>query len=129
MSKITTHELAKYAADQLDSGVEAPAIARQLAAYLIEERRSRELPAVMRAIDEELSRRGSSQLTITSAHATDLDTKKQLAKLLGISAEKAVFSEVIDKTVIGGVKASSGETEIDLTVRARLNKFKVKVVN
>ena len=127
MSKITTSELAKYAVEQLESGVKSPALARQLAAYLLEERRSRDMPAIIRAIDVELSSRGSDQVVITSAHETSQEVKKQLSELLG--AKNPVFSEVIDSSVIGGVKARSGESEIDLTVRGRLNRFKANIVN
>ena len=80
----------------------------------------------MRAVDEELTRRGSSQVVVTSAHEVSEATKKQLAKLLDV--KNPTFSEVIDPSVIGGVKARSGESEIDLTVRARLNRFKQQVV-
>lgn len=127
MSKISTKELAKYVVDQLEAGLQSPALAEQLSAYLLEERKTREMPAILRAIDVELARRGSAQVTITSAHKVEEETKKQLAELLDV--QNPVFSEVIDKSVIGGVKARSGESEIDLTVRARLNNFKSKIVS
>jgi F0F1-type ATP synthase delta subunit len=127
MSKITTNELAKYVVEQLESGVEAPALAEQLSAFLLEERRTRELPAILRAVDLELSRRGSDQIVITAAHETSSEVKKKISELLGV--ENPVFTEVIDRGVIGGVKARSGETEIDLTVRGRLNRFKSNIVN
>ena len=127
MGKITTNELAKYAVDRIESGVEAPALAQQIAAYLLEERRSREMPMIMRAIEEELAKRGSAQITITAAHEVSEETKKQLANLLEV--KNPIFTEVIDREVIGGVKARSGETEIDLTVRGRLNNFKANIVN
>lgn len=127
MSKITTNELAAYAVDQLESGVKAPALSRLIAAFLLEERRSRETPQLMRAIDKELASRGSDQVVITAAHATSQEVKEQISALLGV--KNPVFSEVIDQTVIGGVKARSGESEIDLTVRGRLNKFKTQIVS
>lgn len=122
MSKITTHELAKYAVDRLEAGADSVDVARSLASLLLDERRSRELPQVMRAIDKELSVRGSTQVVVTAAHETTDETKKQLATLL--EAKDPVFTEVIDLSVIGGVKARSGETEIDLTVRGKLNAFR-----
>jgi F0F1-type ATP synthase delta subunit len=127
VSKITTSELAKYAVEQLESGVKAPTLAHQLAAFLLDERRSRDMPAVMRAIDEELARRGSQQVVVTAAHEVSEEIKKQLAELLAV--KNPVFSEIIDTSVIGGIKARSGESEIDLTVRGRLNRFKANIVN
>jgi F0F1-type ATP synthase delta subunit len=75
----------------------------------------------------ELSRRGNDQVVITAAHETSSDVKKQISELLGV--KNPTFTEIIDKNVIGGVKARSGETEIDLTVRGRLNRFKSNIVN
>ena len=126
MGRISTNELAKYAVDQLESGVESPALARQIAAYMLEERRSRDMPVLMRAIDEELARRGSEQVVITAAHETSDDVKKQLATLLAV--KNPVFSEVINPSVIGGVKARSGETQIDLTAKAKLKSFRSAVL-
>ena len=127
MSKITTNELAIFAVEQLESGTSTSNLATRISAFLLEERRSRDMPVVLRAIDEELSRRGASQVMITSAHAVSETIKKQLAELLEV--KNPVFSEIIDPSVIGGVKARSGESEIDLTVRGRLNRFKTNIVN
>lgn len=127
MSKVTTNALAKYVVDQLEAGVEAPALAQQLSAFLLEERRTRELPTILRAVDVEMSNRGSDQIVITTAHGTSNEVKEQISELLGV--KNPIFTEVIDQNVIGGVKARSGETEIDLTVRGRLNRFKSSIVN
>jgi F0F1-type ATP synthase delta subunit len=102
MSKITTNELATYAVNQLEAGIDSKIVSRKVASFLLEEKRSKEMPSVMRAIDAELTKRGSSEVIITSAHATTDETKKQLASLLDI--KNPVFSEVIDRSVIGGVK-------------------------
>ena len=125
--KITANQLAIYAVDELEKGSNTELVAEKLASYLLEERRSRDMPTLMRAINEVLSERGSDQVTITSAHAVSEETKQQLAKLLG--AQDPVFSEVIDPSLIGGVKARSGESEIDLSVRGKLNRFKAKIVS
>lgn len=126
MAKITAQQLAVYAVDQLEAGTSSADVAQKLASYLLEERRSREMPAVMRAIDEQLAKRGSPQVVVTSAHSVSEQSKNQLAELLGL--KNPVFTEVIDPSVIGGVKARTGESEIDLTVRARLNTFKSNIV-
>ena len=127
MAKVSVQELAKYAVDQIEAGASSAVVAEKIAAFLLEERRSRDHAAVMRAVDEELAKRGSAQVVITAAHEVSEETKKQLATLLDV--KNPVFSEVIDDSVIGGVKARSGDNEIDLTVRGRLNKFKNKIVS
>ncbi len=126
MSKISIHQIAHYAVEQLEKGVTATEVSKHIAAYLIDGRQSRELPKVLRAVEAELNRRGSSQVVVTSAHAVSEAVKKELASILG--AKNPVFYDEIDPSVIGGVKARSGESEIDLTVRGRLQRFKSEIV-
>jgi F0F1-type ATP synthase delta subunit len=127
MAKISANQLASYAVDQLEAGSDFQLVARKLAAYLLENRQSRDLSKVLRAVEAEANRRGSTQVTITSAHAVSEAVMIELAALL--NAENPVFHEVIDANVIGGVKASAGEAEIDLTVRGKLNRFKTSIAN
>ncbi len=125
MGSITLKQLATYAVDQIQYGTQSQVVTRKLAAYLLDSRQTRDMPKLMRAIELELVRRGSQEVTITSAHAVADDVAQQLAALLG--AKNPIFTEVIDPSVVGGVKAVSGEDTIDLTVRAKLNRFKSKI--
>jgi len=125
MAKITVKQLAGYAADQLESGVDMSQVASQLAGFLLQARRSKDVSALIRAIDKELTSRGNPQMTITSAHEVTDSVKKQLSEMLQV--KNPTFTEVIDQDVIGGVKAKAGELEVDLTVRGRLNRFKNQV--
>ena len=127
MGKISLAQLAESAVNQIESGVNVVEVSKQIAGYLVDTRQTRESSKVLRAIEAELNRRGTTQVEVISAHQITDETKKQLAELLG--ADKPVFSEHIDPTVIGGVKAKAGEKQVDLTVRGRLNRFKAKVVN
>jgi len=127
MSKISIKQLAIYTADQIAAGASSSDVAQKLAGYLLAERRTRDSPLLFRAIEKELDVRGSTQVTVTSAHGVSDEIKAQLAKILG--AKNPTFDSVVDPSVIGGVKARAGESEIDLTVRARLNRFKQQVIN
>lgn len=115
-------QISRYAVNRLESGVPASDVAAEIASVLIEERRTRDMAAVMRAIEKELAIRGKVQVTVTSAHEVSEAIKMQLAHLLGV--ENPVFDQVIDASVIGGVKAQAGEKQIDLTARTKLMKFK-----
>ena len=127
MAKISVKQLAVYAVEELEKGSKVEVVAQKLASYLLDNRQSRDLSRVMRAIEDELNSRGKTQVSITSAYAVSDAIKKELASLLG--AKTPVFHETIDKSVIGGVKARAGESEIDLTVRGKLNRFKTSIVN
>ena len=127
MAKISARQLANYVVDELEKGSDLTVVAQQLAAYLLDSRQSRDLSKVIRLIEDELNSRGQSQVEIIGVHDVSDQIKQELANLLG--ASNPVFHTSIDKSVIGGVKARSGESEIDLTVRGRLNKFKAKLIN
>lgn len=126
MFKITYKELADFAIGELERGAESEMVARQLASYLLENRQSREVTKVLRAIEMELNNRGQSQVEITSVNVVSEEVKIALASLL--DAENPVFSETTDPSVIGGVKARSGEKQIDLTVRNKLDQFKAEIM-
>lgn len=126
MVKISHTQLAEYTVRELEGGLSPQSIAKKLAAYLIDSRQSRDAAKVLRAIETELNRRGSTQVGITAAREISETLKHELASLLG--ATNPVFSEVIDRSVVGGVHARSGEKQIDLTVRNKLNQFKTEVM-
>jgi F0F1-type ATP synthase delta subunit len=115
---VNLKELARYAVDRLEKGGSSAVLSKQLAALLVEQRRSRDLGQLMRLIESELDRRGKTQVTITSAHAVSDKVKKELAQAL--SAKNPVFHEEINPATIGGVRANTLEREIDLTIRTKL---------
>jgi F0F1-type ATP synthase delta subunit len=125
MAKISTKALARYAADQIESGKDPAVIAKQVAALLLQERRSRDVGTFGRLLESELAQRGTTQVVITSAAPVDNVIKERLADMLG--AKKALFHEVIDDSVIGGVHASTLDAQLDLTIAGQLKAFKQAV--
>ncbi|MFT4532294.1 MAG: F-type H+-transporting ATPase subunit delta [Candidatus Saccharimonadales bacterium] len=119
------NKLVNFTVTELEDGKSLDSVAQKVAAYLVDERKTREAPALMRAIEAEMNKRGSTQISITSATELSDAIKSQLAKALG--ADNPVFNTEIDPSVIGGAVARAGETELDLTVRTKLNKFKQAV--
>jgi F0F1-type ATP synthase delta subunit len=97
--------------------------ASKLAAYLVRERRSGELDAIMReAVRLRQQRSGTEEVTLTSRYKLSEAQKKHLAGLFG--SKKAVINEVINDDVVGGVRLESSDRLLDLTVRSRLNSLK-----
>ena len=125
MAKISTKALARYAADQIAAGASSKSLANQIAALLVQERRSRDVGTFGRMLESELAARGTTQVVITSAAPVDKIIKERLAEVLG--AKKALFYEVIDPLVIGGVQASTLDAQVDLTIAGQLKAFKQAV--
>lgn len=118
MSRLSLKHLASFAADQLAAGKSRQKLSGQLAAYLIEQRQTKDTASLMRLIESEMSRRGVTEVTVVSAHPIEMSVKKHLAKAL--AANKPVFHERIDPSVVGGVRASTQERELDLTIATKL---------
>ena len=98
-------------------------LANAVAAYVVDERRTSELDAILREVSKLRSEQtGIVEATITSAFPVSDKLKKQIKSLL--EQDKLVINEVIDKDVIGGVRVETSEKSLDLTVRNRLNKLK-----
>ncbi len=127
MTNISTKQLAYFAVSELESGSSVSSISNKLAGFLLQERRTRDAIALFRAIEKELSDRGSDQIVITGAYSLPESVKQRLAKVLG--AKNPVFTGVIEQNVVGGVKARMGEKQVDLTIRDRLDRFKKRVIN
>lgn len=126
MGKISSQDLARYAVNQLHAGASMSDVSEQIAAFLLEERRTKDAASVLRAIEVELDQRGNTQLVITSVHGVSDQIKSQLASLLDV--ENPTYSEVIDPSVIGGVKAKAGDKLVDLTIETKLKRFKSQVM-
>jgi len=118
MSRLSLKQIASFAADQLEAGKPSQKLSSQLAAYLIDQRQTKDAASLMRLIESEMSRRGVTEVTLVSAHRLDPGVKKRLAGALG--ANNPVFHERIDPSVVGGVRASTLERELDLTIATKL---------
>ena len=126
MSKPTQHEIA-LAVLQLTNKFSQAKAAKATAQYLVHERRSSELDAIMREVQKvRCEENGITEVNLTSAFPLSTHVKKALTKF--IANNKTITNEVIDKSVLGGVRMETSETQLDLTVRNRLQKLKEGVV-
>lgn len=94
-----------------------------VAAYLVHNRRSGDLDAVMRDVTYLREQRDNvTEVTATSAFKLDETARKNIKKVLG--KDKLIINEVVDPEVLGGVRLETSELQLDLTVRNRLNQLK-----
>lgn len=122
MSKPTRKTIAE-AVLALSGNVSEKKLSAALAGYLVHERRSGELDAIMREVAQlRKQRHGVVEVTITSAHPLQDKVKKQLVALL--HEKQVVVNEEVQEEVLGGVRMETSESQLDLTVRNRLNQFK-----
>lgn len=104
-----------------------PEYARQIAALLMSERRVGDLDSLLRDIQADWARQGYVEVLAYSAHPLTASVKDDIAqqvKHLFPQADKIVVTEVADPSVVGGVKIRLAHQQLDLSVEAKLNKFK-----
>lgn len=119
--------IAKVVSDRsLKSGVTKD-LARQIAAYLLSEGRTAELDSIVRDVQADWAEAGIVEAVAYSAHpltaAIRADIKTQVKRIYP-DARRVVVTEAYDPAVIGGVRLNLADRQLDLSVQAKLNKFK-----
>lgn len=119
--------IARVVADQtLQKGISKD-YARELAAYLLDQRRVGELESLLRDVQADWAGKGYVEVLARSAHPLSIAVKSDIAarvKPLFPQADKVVVTEVADSSVIGGVQIYLGDRRLDLSVEGKLNTFK-----
>lgn len=116
--KIERRQLAEVFLDIIQHSSAAVAT-KKIATYLVATHRVNELDAIMRDVETIRAKKGQVEINAVSAFPLRGDIKRQVAKLFG--AKHALFHEVIDKSVLGGVRFESLDKRLDLTLENKLN--------
>ena len=126
--KLSRRDVAQYVARELANGASQKKLAQQLAAYLIETRRTSELSVVVRDIAMYLAEAGYVTGTLTTAHelskaaqtAIEAFAKKQTG------AKHVVLDTTVDESVLGGVRLELPGQELDTTISRQLTLLKTR---
>ncbi len=122
---IPRRRLAVFAANAIIDGTR-PNIIQELAALLIEERREREATLLAREIEDDLSTRGIVVATVTSAHSLSDSLRHEIAALVSRPTDIVKLREVIDASVVGGVRIETASQELDATVTKKIHDLRAK---
>ena len=123
-ARISRRKLSEYVAGKLLSG-DKTALS-ELAAHLIETRRTKEADLIVRDIESALQSKGVLVADIESAHGLESNVRESLSDYLKkhTSATKVVLREQIDESLIGGVRVHTPDATLDTTIRRKLNALK-----
>ena len=101
--------------------------AEEIAAYLLSEGRVSDLDSIMRDVQADWAEAGVIEVIASSAHdlsaENKADIKKEVSKIYP-SANRIIITHVEDPEVIGGIRLNLPNQQLDLSVEAKLNKFK-----
>lgn len=121
MGVLSRRKLAEYVASRIESGADVHHLIDQVAAYLIDTGREREVELMRRTIEIALAHRGIITAHVTSAHA--LSASERQAIIARIDASKVYLKETVDPSVIGGVRIETPGRRFDATIAHQLRKL------
>jgi len=99
---------------------------KQMAAYLVDAGRTRELELIVRDIEAHLLASGTALVTVVSARPLSAEAKQSVNTLVTTKrpdVKKVILREDIDESVIGGVRIELPGGIADFTVKAKLDKL------
>lgn len=124
--------ISKVIADKtLHKGV-SKRFSQEIAAYLLSERRTGQLESILRDVQGDWAEAGTVEVLASSAHPLTAGVKadiKRQVKTVYPQAKQIIVTEQHDPEVIGGVRLSLADQQLDLSVQAKLNKFKQEVTS
>ena len=123
-STISQRRLAAYVAGQLLASGDKNRLIKELAAYLIETGRVRDLNQVVAAIEEALALRGAVVATVTTARPLSPENKQAIVEQFTPTGAELYIREQIDPSVIGGFKIELPGSQFDGTVIHKLTTLK-----
>ena len=127
MAKVSRHKIAAAIADRIDLARSDKALSREIAGYLLSVKRTSELNSVLRDVMEIRAERGVLEVTaVTAFPLTDRlhgDIEANVRTHFP-AAKTVIVSESRDESVVGGVRLELANQQLDLSVRAKLNRFK-----
>ena len=119
--------IAEVIAIKLEKAKDPKSVVRSLAAYLLAEGRTNELAPIMRDVMAYRAENGQVEALVTSAFPLSDKSKLQVAKAarkIFPGSKQLILDERIKKSLIGGIKLNVINQELDLSLRAKLNKLK-----
>lgn len=120
--RLSRRKVAAHFAEELLAGRD---ISKQLAAYLVESKRTREAALFVRDIEAALSDKGVLLADVASSRELTADTKAAVTGYLkqATGAKEIHLRPSVDPALLGGVRIETPDQRLDMTLRHRLNQL------
>lgn len=116
--KISRRKLALYVADSFEAKQSLAKVLAEVAAYLVDSKRTREAELLVRAIQDELAARGIVIAHVVSARPLAGELEQAIKTL--IDAREIHLDSEVDPSVIGGVRVETPGKLLDATIKRKL---------
>lgn len=123
MAKASKSDIASAVMGLIDGGASTEKIAKEVSAYLVSERRTKELDAIMRRVLELRAKYGVYEAEIASAHEIDSAIKSELKNLVKQNypnAKEIIVHDSKDPSLVSGLVFGASELHLDLSARGKL---------
>lgn len=127
MSKTSRQELAEAILKLIESKKSPATLSKEIAGYLVEERRTSELDMIMRDVNTLRQQKGVLEAVIISAFPISRQIINDVTKLLQRQfpvAKTILIDQRIDTNLIGGIRIEAGGKQLDTSIRTKLTKLK-----
>ena len=122
VKKLSRKELAEVIVKLIDEN-DTQSLAQDIAAYLIQEHRVKDVDSLMRDVVQiRQQQNGITEATATTALPLEDDVKRDIKAYL--KANKLILNEVQDPTLVGGLRLEAGDIQLDVSIHNRLRKLK-----
>lgn len=128
MPGLSRRKLADHAAKSLADGEPTASVLEQLAAYLIDTKRTAEAELITRDIQTALLQHGIALVTAVSARELSAESRTDITaytKQLYEHVSRVEIQEQIDTSLIGGVKLLFPDQQLDTSIKHTLDKLTV----
>ena len=126
--RLSRRKIAAHYAEQLLAGKKSAP--KELAAYLVETGRVRELELIIRDVEAALADRGLLLADVASSRKLNDAASKNIRTYLQsiTKADRIELRETVDSDLLGGVRIGIPGKEMDATLRHRLNQLKASKI-
>jgi F0F1-type ATP synthase delta subunit len=125
--KVSRHILAQAIAERTLHVSDGKLLAREIAAYLLEERRTADLESILRDIMQYRTDHGVLEAEVVSVHELQshvLSDVKDILKTAYPKAKTVHLGSRQDESLVGGVRIDMANQQLDMTLKAKLATFK-----
>lgn len=126
--RLSRRQIAQYAADRLQA--DDAAVLAQLAAHLVETKRTNEVDLIVRDIEDALEQRGIVIADVATARNLDAKLQHSIAQFIKAmtDASSVHIRASTDESLIGGVRVRTPQAEYDASVQRALTKLQAMKV-
>ena len=126
--KTPHNQIAAVISRQVDkAGANPKKLGREIAAYLLNEQRTGELDSILRDVIVKRSEGGITEVAVVSATPLNeelLAKVKSEVKKINPGSNEIILSQRIEPSLIGGIRLEFPNSQLDLTLRSKLNRLR-----